>query len=297
MTDPRAAPEQLAQVLEERVKEDPNRFVHVSACGSPANANPVYLERTLDALKDAAVASDLKLKLCRKAFAESAQLPVAARLSPTCSGIWKTRSRMTPSEYSTGSPRRTTTPRSKRWRQDAGGGQKYYNGDVHFHGINTTRGQAAGAIGDLILRNATYIGRFRTTLDKMVRDPSAAVLSCVAGTLRAVAFHDTSLGMSLFQGMDLSEDRLLATHARLRIRSWLPARRPRRMAADHRADARIVGSRCPRGGCTSGLHRRPASRERRRSRQRSTARRCSRPSRRCPGRRRQRRRPGVPGPV
>ena len=45
----------------------------------------------------------------------------------------------------------------------------------------------------------------------MIQDWSAAVLSCVAGTLRAVAYHDPALGIPLFQSMSLSEDRLLAT--------------------------------------------------------------------------------------
>ena len=67
---PKGGARQLAQVLEERVKEDPNRFVQLGL-RFPADANPVYLERTLDALKDAAVASELKLQLCRKAFAEA----------------------------------------------------------------------------------------------------------------------------------------------------------------------------------------------------------------------------------
>ena len=200
---------QLAQVLEKRVKEDPNRFVHLGL-RLPADANPVYLERMLGALNDTAVASDLKLQLCRKAFAEARSScgrsiadvlgKVEDALPDDAVGIlaWLAT--------------RDDDPAVEQWKQETGGGEPYYNGDMHFHGINTTRGRAAGAIGDLILRNATYIARFRTTLDKMVRDPSAAVLSCVAGTLRAVAYHDASLGMALFQGMAVSEDRLLATH-------------------------------------------------------------------------------------
>ena len=114
-------------------------------------------------------------------------------------------------------------PGSEAWQEDAGGGKPYYNGDIHFNGINTTRGRAAGAIQKLIFNDAVSIDRFRPTLDRMIQDRSAAVLSCVAGTLRAVACHDPALGMLLFQGMNLSEDRLLATrhvcdfiHAHLR---------------------------------------------------------------------------------
>ena len=61
---------QLAQVLQTRVKEEPDRFALLSL-SFPTDTNPVYLERTLDALKSAAAKIDLKLQVCRKAFAES----------------------------------------------------------------------------------------------------------------------------------------------------------------------------------------------------------------------------------
>ena len=62
-------------------------------------------------------------------------------------------------------------PTADAWQEDAGGGQPHYGGDMHFNGINTARGHAAGAIGSLILTDAAYIDRFRATLDRMVRDP------------------------------------------------------------------------------------------------------------------------------
>ena len=102
-------------------------------------------------------------------------------------------------------------PVREAWREDAEGGKPYYRGDIHSNGINTTRGRAAEAVRNLIFKEAAYVERFRQTLERMVKDRSAAVLSCVAGTLRAVASHDPALGMSLFLSMNLSEDRLLAT--------------------------------------------------------------------------------------
>ena len=258
----RAAPDgltggarQLAQVLEKRVKDDPNRFVHLGL-RFPVDANPVYLQRTLHALEDTTVASNLKLQLCRKAFAEArsscgrAIADVLGKVEDALpdDGVGMLDWLAT----------RDDDPAVERWKQAVGDGQRHHNGDIHFHGINTTRGRAAGAIGGLILRNATYIGRFRTTLDKMVRDPSAAVLSCVAGTLRAVAHHDTSLGMSLFQGMDLSDDRLLATRNVYEfIRSCLHDRlvewRPiiERMLRSSEPEVREAGARL---GCIAALH-------------------------------------------
>ena len=245
--EPTGGARELARVLEERVKEEPSRFVRLGL-RFPADANPVYLERTLDALKDTTTASDLKLQLCRKAFAEARSF--CGRSIADLLGKMEGALPDDAVEMLDWLATRDDDPAVELWQQDAGGGQKDYNGDVHFHGINTTRGRAAGAIGDLILRNAMYIGRFRTTLDKMVRDPSVAARSCVAGTLRAVAYHDTPLGMWLFQGMDLSEDRLLATHhvyefirGRLndRLSEWRPIME--RMLRSSEPDVREAGAR------------------------------------------------------
>ena len=198
----------LAQALAARVKEKPDRFARLSL-RFPADANPVYLERTLAALNGTPVASELKLQVCRKTFAES-RGPCGQSITDVLGNIedplpddavhmlhWLA------TEHE--------DPATEAWQEDAGGGHPYYNGDIHTNGINTTRGRAATAIQDLILNDAAYIDRFHPTLDRMTQDPSAAVRSCVAGTLRATAHRDPALGMSLFQSMDLSESRLLAT--------------------------------------------------------------------------------------
>ena len=52
-------------------------------------------------------------------------------------------------------------PAREEWQEDAGGGQAYYNGDILLNGINTTRGQAADAVRDLILADAACIDRLR----------------------------------------------------------------------------------------------------------------------------------------
>ena len=200
--------EELAQVLGDRVKEEPERFARLSL-SFPADVNPVYLERVLSALKDAPIASDLKLQVCRKAFAESHGVcgkSIADVLGNIEDQLSDDAVRMLDwlaTEHE--------DPVREAWQEDAGSGKPYYNGDIHNNGINTTRGRAADAIRDLILSDATYIERFRPTLERMVQDRSAAVLSCVAETIGAVASHDPALGMSLFLSMNLSEDRLLAT--------------------------------------------------------------------------------------
>ena len=199
---------QLAQVLEERAKEEPERFARLSL-RFPADTNPVYLERTLSALEKTPIASDLKLQVCRKAFAESFG-PCGRSIADVLGNIEDP----LPDDAVQMLHRLATEhedPDREAWQEDAGSSKPYDGGDMHSNGINTTRGRAADAIRDLIFSDATYTDRFRRTLDRMIRDRSAAVLSCVAGTLRAVAYHDPALGISLFRNMDLPEDRLLAT--------------------------------------------------------------------------------------
>ena len=200
---------QLAEDLADRTKEEPERFARLSL-RFPADANPVYLERTLSALEKALIASDLKLQVCRKAFTES-RGPCGRSIADVLGNIEDP----LPDDAVQMLHQLATEhedPGSEAWQEDAGGGKPYYGGDILNNGINTTRGRAADAIRDLILSDATYIDRFRPTLDRMVQDRSAAVLSCVAGTLWVVACHDPALGMLLFHNMNLSEDRLLATH-------------------------------------------------------------------------------------
>ena len=199
---------QMAQVLENRVNVDPTRFAHLSL-KFPVDANPIYLERTLAGLKSATAASDLKLQVCRKAFAESHRH--CGRSVADVLGSIEDRLPKDAIDMLHWLATEHDDPAKEFWQEDAGGGRKYYNGDIYTTGINTTRGRVAIAVWDLILSDATYVERFRPTLDRMVRDPSASVLSCVAGTLRAVTYHDPALGMRLFRGMNLSEDRLLAT--------------------------------------------------------------------------------------
>ena len=98
------------------------------------------------------------------------------------------------------------------WQQIASSGQPYHGGDIYNNGINTTRGRAVEAMARLIGKDAAYIQRFGTTLDELACEPRPSVASCVARALRTVAYHDAERGLSLFQRMDFSEERLLGTH-------------------------------------------------------------------------------------
>ena len=238
---------ELAGVFGEMVKEEPDRFAHLSL-RFPADANPVYMERTLVALTSVAAAEELKLRVCRKAFEESCEY--CGRSIADVIGSIKDPIPEDAVQILHWLATEHEEPDREAWQEDAGRGQTYDGDDIETNGINTTRGRAAGAIQNLILTDAAYIDLFRPTLDLMVRDRSAAVLSCVAGTIRAVAYRDLALGMLLFRNMNLSEDRLLATHhvcnfVHAHLRDSFAELRPivERMLRSSEPEVRTVGAR------------------------------------------------------
>ena len=170
----RGGARQLSQVLGKLAKEDPHRFARLSLT-FPAGANPVYLERILDALKDAEVATDLKLQVCRKAYADSREscgTSIADVLGSVEEPLPQDAVEMLhwlATEHE--------DPDKELWQQEADGGQRYYNDEIYTNGINTTRGRAAEAIQRLILADASYIQRLRPTIDRM---PVTRVPPCAA---------------------------------------------------------------------------------------------------------------------
>jgi hypothetical protein len=199
---------ELARQLQTYVEKEPERFARLAQRFS-ADTNCVYFDHVLYGLKKAAIPSELKLEVCRKVYADYREKcggPIAQLLGAFEDPLPDDAVAML-DWLATQHP----DPDKELWQITASGGTPYYGGRIYDNGINTTRGQAVGAIGDLILKDSAYIKRFDATLAHMVEDPSASVRSCVAWTLRAVAHHSIPVAMSLLSRMNLSEDRVLAT--------------------------------------------------------------------------------------
>ena len=210
---------ELARSLERRAKEQPVRFAHLSLRFVPST-NPVYLERTLAALGTTAIDPNLKLQVASKAFAESREecgMYIADVLGSITNRLPDEAIQML---HRLATDLEDVVVEPSEHRVAAGNANR--GADLDTIGINSIRGRAANAMAILIRGDDEYIVRLGSTLDRMRRDPSAAVRSCFAGTIRAVAYHDLVLGMSLFLGMDLSEDGLFSTpHVRTFMRERL----------------------------------------------------------------------------
>ena len=205
---------ELARTLQERVKEEPERFARLSL-RFPSDTNPVYMEHSLMGLKETRGFTELKLQVCRKAYSEARE-HCGTAISDLLGSIEKP----LPDDavqmldwLATEHPE----PEKELWREEALGGRPYYGGDIFTHGINTTRGRAAEAIRDLILRDASYINRFRVTIERLVTDKSVAVRACASSTLLAITNHDWEFALEQFhrlikpQGDQPEDARLLTT--------------------------------------------------------------------------------------
>ena len=186
--------------METRVAEDPERFARLSL-KFPSDSNPIYLDRTLASIKNAPISSDLKLEVCFKAFEEAREfcgqsiVDVLGNIKEPLETEAVTLLHQLATDYG---------------NSDSSSGQTIFVDDLHTIGINTTRGRAAIAIQNLILHDPPNVELFRPTLECMVHDSNAAVLTCVAGTLISVAYRDPALGTLLFQKLNLRDDQLLA---------------------------------------------------------------------------------------
>ena len=199
---------ELSQVLEESVRKEPERFARL-AMRFDANMNPAYMQRTLAGLSQVELDEALKLDVCRKAFAESRKGcggQIADAIGSVSGALPKDAVEMI-DWLATEHP----DPEREQWQEEAADGRKYWNGEAYSYGINTARGRAAMSIQQLILSDPSNLDRFRGTLERMVKDRSSAVLSCVVGIFEAVAVTDPEEAVALFLTMDVPTEELLAT--------------------------------------------------------------------------------------
>lgn len=200
---------ELSGVLEAEVKKEPDRFAKL-ALRLPANTNPSYFDAVLRGVADASVETETLLELCRKCHSVPDR-PCGRWL---CDAIGKAAGRKLPTEllemvswYATEHP----DPEEELWRVNSASGTPYYGGDPFLFGMNSTRGRAALALGDLISGDKARVPILQETLERIVEDPSVAVRSCAAQTLIAVLIHDRDLAVRLFIPLCDGDAALLGT--------------------------------------------------------------------------------------
>ena len=203
---------ELARNLEGFVKEEPERFARLSL-KFPVGTHHYYIEHILSGLKETNGFTELKLDVCRKAYSESRD-----ECGKAMTDLLGSIREPLPDDavkmlnwLATGH----SDPEKELWNEKVTGGTPYYGGDILNHGINTTRGRAAEAIRDLIRWDASYIDRFRTTIEKLVGDRSLSVRACAASVILYITNHDWEFAFEQFdrliepQGDQTDSDHLL----------------------------------------------------------------------------------------
>lgn len=202
---------ELAQSMESCVKEEPERFARLSL-RLPAETNPVYLNHVLSGLKETDVSAELKLEVCRKAYKESrdhCDRSIADILGSLEERLPDDAVKMLDWLATEGAAVSTV------WTEDRLNAP--HGVDLFTAGLNTVRGHAAIMISNLIQRDGSYIGRFKSTVVQLAGHASEAIRACVARTLWAIAIHDWEFALELFcellkpRGNQVNEERLLAT--------------------------------------------------------------------------------------
>ena len=90
-------------------------------------------------------------------------------------------------------------------------GQRYYGGDPHLHGINTTRGAVADAIASMIFANPDRADSLRDVCEHLVCDPTIAVRSCAADICTALLLWSPPYAVRQFTALVECDDMVLAT--------------------------------------------------------------------------------------
>jgi len=200
---------ELAPLFRKAAQEEPQRFAHLGLQLSP-KTNPVYFSALLGGLAEATLNEEYKVAVCQRVF-EYARVECGRDIAK----LLATANRPLPDDALDMLVRLAieteVSEDEKWWLEDVGDDQFDLRSDIYTKGINTTRGRAALALGELIRKDGGYISRLEPVLSELVGVRSAAVGSCVAYALRTVAYHDQALGVDLFFRMDFSEERLLGT--------------------------------------------------------------------------------------
>ena len=205
---------QLSQVLEDQVKQEPERFAKL-VMEFPDDANPWYFEAVLRGINDANLDLETVVRVCERCHRIEGR-PLGRDICEPIAG--RAKDDVPPEAFDLVAWYATedSDPQQESWRtqvtpQITPEAEYYYAGDILTNGINTSRGRAAQAVARLVEGDHQRTAYFQPALEKMVQDPSIAVRSCVAQVLIAVLRFDRDLAVELFRKLCSTEDSLLHT--------------------------------------------------------------------------------------
>lgn len=196
--EPVGGARELAQLLEQRAKEEPGRFARLALQfdssipatagahvlrGAHANIEPALLTAVCEHLAG----------LYGEAVGRDICSAVEAAIERTAEMVALIE------RYSTSSD-----PAQELARTPASSGGDYYGGDLFMAGLNCTRGGAALAAASTLFGNPPFLNELRPVIERLSCDPIMAVRTCAANGVIALLNHDTAhalvLAEALFDG-------------------------------------------------------------------------------------------------
>lgn len=243
--------DELASVLEQLAKEQPDRFARLGL-RIGAEAPPAYLEHLLLALARPAAqtepaSDDAVFALVRHVGAMPE--PPGARFIG-----WLVATRADheiPDDvlHVVTATAAHPNPEEDLWAKPAPSGGTWYGGDPWSHGMNTVRGAAAQALGRLVWARVDRAQALLPAIRALAVDPIAAVRTCGAEALGGLMRWEREVGLELAVELADTDDRAVAARPVVDLlAAYLPTDWPKvepivvRLLGSEHAPARRAGA-------------------------------------------------------
>lgn len=201
---------ELAQVLGDRTKQDPQRFAKLLD-KMPDNAHRSYFDAILNALPETGIADDVVIAACERCH----RLDERPCGTAICRAIQKRAEGNLPVSaldmvawYAT-QDADPTSDGGNVWSEDERSSAR----DLLNKAINCVRGEAAESIGALLFADSDRLLNLMEAVVAVSNDERTIVRTTAAHAILAILRCDRDLGVALLlQLTDTSDDRLLKTH-------------------------------------------------------------------------------------
>jgi hypothetical protein len=206
--------EELASVLEQEAKRDPNRFARLGL-GLDGNSHPAYANALLRGVGDPEADPDPELL-----FELVRHVAALGRTENDRWLGWALRGQFAGElpddliELMLDRALHSPDPEREAWQTEARPGKTFYGGDPWNNGMNTARGSSAESLASCLAHDvdghrSAIVG---PRLEELAADPSVAVRTGVARLLGAALRFELPAAIAAFEVLVDADDRLLAAH-------------------------------------------------------------------------------------
>lgn len=201
-------PWELAQGMESRVKEEPERFARLFH-ELPENVDSSYPRHILSGLKDSTAANDLRLSIALDGLSKEGCIMAALGLIKAVAMEELLDHEVV--ERLCNVALTDPSPESERWKDDERQGEGMFS-----QGINSARGEAMRTLAEILHKDGRHKDRIVALLEESKSDPSLAVRSCGMAIVRNLTGYDIPIALKFFLDFAAIDIRIVdSQHARV----------------------------------------------------------------------------------